>query len=526
MKIAKVQEMKNLDRRAVIEFGIPEILLMENAGNAVFFAIQNEIGVKGKKFLIICGSGNNGGDGMVVARKLHSNGGFVTLILLSDEEKLSGITKENYEIASRIGIEILKTPSIKEIGNIIKESDVIVDGILGTGLSGKVKGIYKEVIQLLNNSTKRVVSIDIPSGINGDTGEIMGVAVKSNWTVTFGLPKIGNIEYPGFEYCGKLFISHISFPPSLYEDNSLKVSINEPILLPRREKDTHKGSFGKVLFIAGSRNYLGAPYFAALSFLKAGGGLSYLATPKSISSFIANRGSEIVLIPGEETRSGSIAINNLDELLEFSEKVDFVVVGPGLSLDEETKELVLQLTQMIEKPLLLDGDGITAIKGHLDIVKDRNNPTILTPHPVEFGRLINKGTDEIKKNRIDIVQSAAKVFDCILVLKGAHSLIGYPDGGAFINMTGNPGMATAGSGDVLTGTIAALYGILHNAKEKMAVDKAVRLGVLIHGLAGDLASTEIGEDGVIAGDILRFLPEAMDIYRNNPEEIDIIPEVI
>ena len=225
-----------------------------------------------------------------------------------------------------------------------------------------------------------VFSVDIPSGINGDTGEVMGVAVKADYTVTFGLPKLGNMLYPGHDHCGKLYVSHISFPPALYDSRAIKVAINNPVELPERARDTHKGSYGKALFIAGSSSYLGAPYFSALSFLKAGGGLSYLATPKSISPFIASKGSEIVFVPQKETASGSIALENKDELLEFSQTVDMVVLGPGLSLASETQELVRKLAPKIDKPLLIDGDGITAIAEDLGKIRKREAPTILTPH--------------------------------------------------------------------------------------------------------------------------------------------------
>jgi NAD(P)H-hydrate epimerase len=526
MKVTSVLEMRNLDNRAVKEYGIPELILMENAGNSIFHLIQNEIKIMDKKFLILCGPGNNGGDGMVLARKIFSNKGNVKLTLLSDEVNLQGITKKNYEILKKTKIDIKNKPSLKSIKSLINKSDVIVDGMLGTGLKGNIKGLYKDVIQFLNESNKTVICVDIPSGINGDTGEVMGSAVKSNFTVTFGLPKIGNLLYPGAYHCGRLIVSHISFPPSLYEDNSLKISINELIPLKERGKDTHKGSFGKSLFISGSRKYLGAPYFSAFAFLKAGGGLSYLATPKSISSFIARKGREMVLIPLEETEAGSISLKNKRELIKFVENVDFVVLGPGLSLNDETCKLVCELTHKIKKPLLLDGDGLTAIKDNLNIIKKRKYPTILTPHPGEFGRLINKSVEEIKKNRIKFVQNYTKELKSIIVLKGAHSLVGFPNRRVFINMTGNPGMATAGSGDVLTGTIAALYGIFQSQKESEPLESATRMGVLIHGFAGDLVTKEIGEDGLVAGDILNFIPKAMKIYRENPKEIPDSIQVI
>jgi NAD(P)H-hydrate epimerase len=273
----------------------------------VYFVISQELGIKGNRFVVFCGGGNNGGDGLVVARKIHSNGGEAKVFLLDDEARFKGAAKKNFEIVSRMPIEMSRISSIDPVIPELLDCDAIVDAIFGTGLVRKVGGIHKDVIQLINESQSTVFSVDIPSGINGNTGEVMGVAVNADYTVTFGLPKLGNMLYPGYEHCGKLYVSHISFPPTLYDSRTIKVAINNPVDLPERAKDTHKGSHGKALFIAGSSSYLGAPYFSALSFLKAGGGLSYLATPKSISPFIASKGSEIVFVPQNETPSGSMA---------------------------------------------------------------------------------------------------------------------------------------------------------------------------------------------------------------------------
>jgi len=513
MKVAKVGEMKDLDRLATEEFGISEGLLMENAGQAVYFVMLQEFGIKNNKFVVFCGSGNNGGDGLVVARKIHSNGGEVKVFLLDDEAKFKGAAKKNFEIVSRMPIEMSKVSSIDSVIPELLDCDAVVDAIFGTGLVRKVSGIYKDVIQLINESQSTVFSVDIPSGINGDTGEVMGVAVEADYTVTFGLPKVGTMIYPGYEHCGKLYVSHISFPPALYNSKSIKVAINSPVELPERAKDTHKGSYGKALFIAGSSSYLGAPYFSALSFLKAGGGLSYLATPKSISPFLASKGSEIVFVPQKETPSGSIALENKDELLEFSQGVDMVVLGPGLSLARETQELVRKLTSKIDKPLLIDGDGITAIAEDLGKIKKREAPTILTPHLGEMSRITKMEISEINKNKIDVLQRTTRELNAIIILKGAHSLIGYPDGTVFINVSGNSGMATAGSGDVLTGTIAAMHGL------GLALEDAVRMGVFIHGFSGDVAAVDKGEDGITAQDILDYLPETMKLYRDNFAEI-------
>jgi hydroxyethylthiazole kinase-like uncharacterized protein yjeF len=513
MKVARVEEMRTLDSRATEEFGIAQDLLMENAGQAVYFVILRELGIKDRKFVVFCGGGNNGGDGLVVARKIHSSGGEVKVLLLDDEAAFKGAAKRNFDIVSRTPIEMSRVSSIDAVVPELFDCDAVVDAIFGTGLVRKVSGVYKEIIQLINGSQTTVFSVDIPSGVNGNTGEIMGVAVEADYTVAFGLPKLGNMLHPGYQHCGKLYVSHISFPPALYDCESMRIAVNSPAELPQRAKDTHKGDYGKALFIAGSSSYFGAPYFSALSFLKAGGGLSYLATPKSVSPFIASKGSEIVFVPQDETASGSIALESEDQLLEFSRTVDVVVIGPGLSLASETQQLVRRLAPKIEKPLLIDGDGITAIAGHLSTVKKREAPTILTPHLGEMSRIAKMDTGEVSKNRIDVLQRVTKELNAIVVLKGAHSLIGHPDGTVFINVSGNPGMATAGSGDVLTGTIAAMYGL------GLPLDDVVRTGVFMHGFAGDVVAVDKGEDGMTAQDIMDCLPETVKLYRENFNEI-------
>jgi hydroxyethylthiazole kinase-like uncharacterized protein yjeF len=513
MKVARVDEMRTLDERATQEFGISQDILMENAGQAVYFVILREFGIKGSKFGVLCGGGNNGGDGLVVARKIHSGGGEVKVFLLDDEAKFKGAAKRNFEIVSKMPVEICRVNSVDSVIPDLIDCDAVVDAIFGTGLVRKVSGTYKDVIQLINESQSTIFSVDIPSGINGNTGEVMGVAVEADYTVTFGLPKLGNMLHPGSEHCGKLYVSHISFPPVLYHSRSMKIAINNPVELPERAKDTHKGSYGKVLFVAGSSSYLGAPYFSALSFLKAGGGLSYLATPGSISPFIASKGSEIVFVPQKETTSGSIGLENKDELLEFSRGVDMVVLGPGLSLARETQELVRKLAPKIDRPLLIDGDGITAIAADLAKIKKREAPTILTPHLGEMSRIAKLEIGEISKSRIDVLQHMTKELNAIIILKGAHSLIGYPDGSVFINVSGNSGMATAGSGDVLTGTIAAMYGL------GLQLDDAVRTGVFMHGFSGDVAAVDKGEDGTTAQDIMDYLPETVKLYRENFADI-------
>ncbi len=514
MHVSFVQEMRNMDATAVERYGIEDKLLMENAGHASYEVIRDLYDLKRNNFLILAGSGNNGGDGLVVARKLFSNGASVRILLLGNPKKFKGSALLNYNIAKKIEMPMQRIEKAELAAPFILQSDVIIDAIFGTGLAREVGGKYREIIALINQSGKNVVSIDIPSGINGNTGQVMGIAVRAKQTITFGLPKIGNLLYPGFEYGGALYVTHISFPPAIYQDKSLKISVNTLFPMPARAGDTHKGSAGKVLFVAGASNYLGAPYFSADAFLRAGGGLSYLATPKPVAPFIAGKGAEIVLQPMETTKDGSLSLENEASLLNLAQEMRMVVLGPGVSLQAETQKLIVRLARKLEKPVLIDGDGLTAISADLTSVQHRNGPTILTPHPGEMARLTGKSIKEIEQNRIEILQETCTKLKAIIVLKGAHSLIGLPDGRVFINLSGNPGMATAGSGDVLSGTIAAMFALFSDA------ELAARMGVFVHGLAGDLAAKEMGEDGLLAGDILRYLPQAMVAYRQNWQKMN------
>lgn len=507
MNICSVAEMASLDRRASEKLGIPEEILMEDAGLAAASVLAGEAGIGAGKIVVLCGLGNNGGDGFVVARHIHAAGGDLRVFILGDPGKFRGAAKQNLEILKKIDLEMRAVRSVADIRRDVTHAHAVVDAIFGTGLSREVAGLYRDAIKLVNGSGRKVLSLDIPSGVNGDTGAVMGAAIQADWTVAFGLPKRGNMLYPGYGLCGKLFVTPISFPPALREGKNLKVGLNGEIVLPARSKSAHKGSVGDVLFIAGAANYFGAPYFAARSFLKAGGGYSRLAAPASIIPVIAKRGSEIVFLPQKETLAGSIAGENRERLLALAEKTDMVVIGPGLSLQEETQRLVRELAQAVGKPILIDGDGLTAVAGHSRILRGRKGATLLTPHPGEMSRLLGKSVAEIEADRVGAVQAAAAKLRAIVVLKGPHSLISVPDGRVFINVSGNAGMATAGAGDVLTGTIAAMYGL------GLSPEDAVRKGVFMHGLAGDLAAADKGEDGITARDIMDYLPRAMKLDR-------------
>ncbi|MBN1662827.1 MAG: NAD(P)H-hydrate dehydratase [Deltaproteobacteria bacterium] len=507
MKVAGVEQMRAMDHRAMAELGIAEEILMENAGHAAVSVLARGVGIRDKKIAVFCGIGNNGGDGFVAARLIHAGGGQAQVFIIGDSEKYKGAAKTNRRILSKLPIDVVAVDSVEQVCHAVSHCDGIIDALFGTGLDRDVGGPAADVIRLVNRSGKRILSLDIPSGVNGDTGRMMGCAVKADDTVAFGLPKIGNLLYPGYGCCGSLYCSHISFPPSLYDDGAVKVATNDYLHLPPRDRSAHKGSMGEALFIAGAAGYFGAPYFAAMSFLKAGGGYSRLAAPASVAAVVAVKGSEIVFIPQAETGAGSTALENRGRLFDLAEKMDMVVIGPGLSLHPETQQLVRELAGSITKPLIIDGDGLTAVVQDRAVIKRRQAPTILTPHPGEMSKLTGRPIAGVEENRITVLQQTAQEWGALIVLKGAHSLIGLPDGRIFINLSGNAGMATAGSGDVLTGAVAAMYGL------GLPAEDAVRKGVYIHGMAGDLAAAATGEDGMTAQDVLDHLPAAMDCDR-------------
>ena len=508
MKVSSVAEMRALDRNAIEGFGIPEDLLMENAGEAACRVLESTVGAGARRIVVLCGVGNNGGDGFVMARRLHAAGTEVKVFVVGDDRRLRNNSLRNREILSRLPISVETLQNIDPLGRALANCDVIVDALLGTGLSRPVTGLHSEVIDQINASEGTVLSLDIPSGVNGDTGAVMGNAVQASATVTFGLPKRGNLLWPGFGLCGAQYLSPLSFPPSMIEAAGIKIAVNVPLPLPRRNPQGHKGTFGDALFIAGAGSYFGAPYLAAMSFLRAGGGYARLAAPAGMTPFLANKGPEVVFVPQQETAAGSIALANRSALLELAQRVDFVVLGPGLSLDSQAQQLAREVAGALDKPLLIDGDGITALCAEPSIFARRRAPTILTPHTGEMARLTGKSAAEIEADRIAIAQETAVRLGTFVVLKGAHSLIATPAEQVFINLSGNSGMATPGSGDVLAGVIAAMAGL------GLDMTAAVRMGVFVHGLAGDLAAAGSGADGLVASDILGMLPAAVRRARH------------
>ena len=522
MYIATAQEMNNIDRRTRDEYGIPTILLMENAASGITRTVVEMLGsVSRKRVTVICGKGNNGGDGLAAARQLYNRGANVSVYLLSDITAFTAEAEMNLNIALKTGVEIhgKGTYHTNTLRSALNHSHMILDAMIGTGLSSTVKEEYKEVIELINDSNRPVVAVDIPTGIASDTGEVMGTAVKATTTVTFAIPKRGHILYPGCDYTGNLQIVDISIPKSAIEKEAIYLNLlteeDMQSIIPSRQTDTHKGTNGHVLVIAGSIGKGGAAAMTALSCLRSGSGLVTLAVPESVQPIAAMKLTEVMTHPLAETDEKSIAASAVHMILELSRDKQVVAIGPGLTTHKETVSVVKSLVKETGIPMVIDADAINALADSPGLLKERKSPTILTPHPGEMGRLTGKSTAEVQKDRIGVARCFAMEHGVYIVLKGAHTVIAEPSGAVHISATGNPGMASGGTGDALTGIIAGLIA------QGLEPAQAAKLGVYLHGLAGDLAAEERGMIGMIAGDLIGRIPAAIKQVAGSSKQVNL-----
>lgn len=517
MKIGTARNVRSSDHSLITDYGVAQAVLMENAAFAAREVVSRRWGIGNLDVLIVCGTGNNGGDGLALARLLYARGAAVTVLISGDPEKMTGAAGDNYRILRQLPLEILRLESSPQPPVLSKidfsRYGLIVDALFGIGLSRNLEDRAALVVQKVNNSGVPVLAMDIPSGINADTGEIMGCAVRAEATVTFGIPKRGNLLYPGFDYGGTLYYSEISFPPEVTGNDEISLSVNIPPELPRRNPAGHKGSFGKLLIIGGSPDYQGAPALAGGAALRAGAGYVHLAVPEALVPRIFPLVPEALFLP--LSGAGSIGAEHLPVILEQAMKSDAAVIGPGLSTDPESIRLARDFIATAELPLIIDGDALTALAGREELCRNRRHPTILTPHPGEMARLLGSSIREVETRRVETAQEAADRYGTPVVLKGAHSIIASPDSSVWINLTGNSGMGTAGSGDVLSGLIGALA-----AAGISSPVPALRQGVYLHGLAGDLAAEAIGTAGITASDILGFIPRAIEEF---PEKTSTDP---
>lgn len=511
MKIAKAQEMQEIDQKAISEYGIPSIVLMENAGLRVVEVIEEMLaGGLEKRVCVLAGRGNNGGDGLVISRHLLNDGYQVDTFLLGNENQLSQDTRTNYTILKKMGARINHLELENGLDALmlsLMSADLAVDAIYGTGFRGALSPLDAQAAALLNWCRVPVVAVDIPSGVEADTGRIHGEAVRATHTVTFGLPKLGLLLRPGLDCVGTLSVADISLPVELLNNPRLKHNlINDKYVKPlikKRDPDSHKGTFGHAAIIGGSLGLTGAVVMAAEAALRSGAGLVTAALPESLLPIVAGQLMELMTRPLAEGSDGTISPGAMPAIENLLGTASACAVGPGMSRYREARKIVSFILENSGIPLVIDADGLNALQGNTQILKNRQVPLVLTPHPGEMSRLTGISVEEIQNRRIEIARSFAHEHGVTLILKGNTTVVASPGGEVFLNLTGNPGMASAGSGDVLCGLITGLI-----AQGLRPQDAAVA-GVFLHGKAGDLASETRGERGLIAGDLIDHLPEVL-----------------
>ena len=512
MKVVTAKQMNELDRLASTQHGISTAQLMERAGELLLAALRAQLGsLTGKRIVIAAGKGNNGGDGMVLARLLQQHACTVETYLGADGSTLRGLAREQWQRlrqAGGHGCQCLDRAewTMEQFRRAAKGADIIVDALLGTGLTAPVEGIYAEMIDTINGAGAPVLAVDLPSGINADTGAVMGIAVNAAFTVTFALPKIGLLLYPGAAHTGRVIVVDIGIPRAALDQLALTVEQITPGLIRRlltpRSPEQHKGDFGHLLVIAGSEGKMGAAAMSALGALRAGAGLVTVAIPRSQNPIIQELVMEAMSAPMAETAERTISEAALPALLHLAVGKRAVALGPGLSLQQETQALIRTFVPQLACPVVIDADGLNAIAGHDTTTTTRPAPTVLTPHPGEMARLLGCTTDRVQADRPQAAREAARRYRAWVVLKGAHTLLADPDGRLWINTTGNPGMASGGTGDVLTGMLGGLIA------QSIPLPDAATAAIYLHGLAGDLAARQMGETGLMARDLIAQLPAA------------------
>lgn len=525
MKVVTAEEMRRIDKKTIEKIGIPGIVLMEAAANAVFKSIQTNF-PECRHVAVFVGKGNNGGDGLALARQLSHAGYTVHIALVSSPDQFAGDALTNLQVAQNLGIpmvEILSESELKKLGNEIDSCDLAVDAIFGTGLRGGIGGYIKTVINRLNTADRPVLAIDLPSGLNADTGAVVGACIRAHRTVTLGLPKRGTLLYPGAQTVGELEIADIGFPRSVVASQDIRLNWTQPCQVPEwippRPAYSHKGTYGRVLVLAGSTGMTGAAILASQAALRAGAGLVTLGIPKSLNPIVEEKLSEVMTAPLPETTEGSLALTAKPQILEFIERTSSVLaIGPGLSQHPETVDLIQGLLHETDHPSVIDADGLNALadgkinrspsQSHItNLLSSLPSQSVLTPHPGEMARLTGLSVPDIEKNRIGIAREFAQEHGLTLVLKGVPTVIALHTGEVWINSTGNPGMATGGMGDVLTGLIAGLM------SQGVPFSEAGVLGAYLHGLAGDISAEMTGMHGLVAGDVLEAIPEAIEMNR-------------
>jgi len=511
MYLVTANEMQKMDRSTIESFGLPGRILMENAGRgATQFFLEHFKNAVNKKIGVIAGRGNNGGDGFVIARCLVQRGISVTVYLLTERQKVSGDAAANLKLLPPLEVPVIEIPDAETFSahkTAMRHVTIWIDAILGTGLKSDVKGFFRDVIGFINQTNKPVFAVDIPSGLNSDTGRPCGSCVRADATATFAFAKTGHFLFPGADYTGNLKIIDIGIPPHIANDVSPLQYLLTPDLIRAvfhpRPSDAHKGHTGHLLVIAGSPGKTGAAAMTATSAMRSGAGLVTLGIPVSLNPVLETQVMEVMTDPLPETVQGILGEASFNRIMDLLSDKKCLAIGPGIGTAPETKMLFKHLLQENKKPVVIDADGLNILSGHTEILKDLDAPVVLTPHPGEMARLMRTTSADVQKDRIQCARNFAEKFNVHVVLKGARTVVAHPDGRVFINPTGNPGMASGGMGDVLTGVIAGFIAQGHSP------ELAAHAGVYLHGAAADSLAKNKGPFGYLATDVMNTLPEAI-----------------
>ncbi len=503
-KVCLAQEMRNIDRIAIDSYQIPGIVLMENAALACVDALKKDFPLRDNSFCVVCGKGNNGGDGLAIARHLYNAGANVKIILVSGSE-YSGDAKINYEIVDSMDIPLEEVTDINDFTHTIVNSSVIIDAIFGTGIKGEITGFLHDIIKAINESNKYVLSVDVPSGINSDTGEVLTVAVNATRTVTFGAYKRGMFLYPAADFTGDITVAPISIPQSIIDAQGIDINVTDKefvkSVIKERKNNSHKSDYGKLLIIAGSKGMSGAAYLSAEAALKSGAGLVTIACPECINNVLESKTTEVMTMPLDDI-DGCISYSSISKLLKKVSEADAVLIGPGLGRGRDVFEIVKEVLRRSTAPVIVDADALYAVSKNMEILKECTCELVFTPHAMEMSRLTGIDVKEIESDRINISKEFSDETGVVLLLKGHHTLVTSPSLKQYINNTGNAGMASAGSGDVLAGIISAL--IVRGTE----CTQAAVAGAYIHGLAGDISKAKYGTEYMSATNIIESLSDA------------------
>jgi hydroxyethylthiazole kinase-like uncharacterized protein yjeF len=508
MYLVTAAEMQEMDRLAIEHHGIPGLRLMESAGKGAAQSLRIQFADCLKAGVgIVCGKGNNGGDGFVIARYLADQGFRVTVYLLAKTSAVKGDAAANLKRLPALNIEVIEIPDTQAFSKNISrlgQHGLLVDAILGTGLSSDVRGFFKTVIDYINQSATPVFAVDIPSGLNSDTGQPCGTCIRAQATATFALPKIGHFSHPGSEYTGRLDIIDIGIPAAVVE----RVRPKQHLLTARRIRsrwrsraaDAHKGRTGHLLVVAGSVGKTGAAALTARSAMRAGAGLVTLSVAASLHPIAETLVLEVMTAPLTEIRYGVLGDAAVEDIQKLAAGKTCLAIGPGIGQAAETRSLIQKIITQLEIPMVIDADGLNNLRGQTQLLKNLKAPAVLTPHPGEMARLIDATPAEVQQNRLKCARDFATKFKVHVVLKGAATVIAHPDGSAYINRTGNSGMASGGMGDVLTGVLAGFI------TQGFTPETAAHAAVYLHGAAADSLAKTIGPFGYLASEVMNAIP--------------------